>query len=109
MKRSRIRINGQDLSKVHTRSIPDYPSAGGVYIGFPDVFVTEDGEGALVVEIHPLTAAQLYFDGVLPQDRSVPVDVTLERRKARGYRIDSLQTRKDRWHRDAVVLRLLPA
>lgn len=108
MKRTRIRINGQDLSEVRTRSLPNYPTASIVSIGRSDVFVTED-EGALLVELYPLTAAQLYFDGVLPQDRATPVDVQLGRRKARGYRIDSLRTRRNRWHDDVLVLRLVPA
>ncbi|MBN2800034.1 MAG: hypothetical protein JXX28_12895 [Deltaproteobacteria bacterium] len=90
MKRTRISINGQDLSDVRTRAITDYPSGSCVSIGSPDVFVTEDGS-ALVVEIYPLTAAQLYFDGVLPQDRAIPVDVKVGRRKARGYLIDSMR------------------
>ena len=108
MKRTRISINGQDLSQVRTRAITDYPSGSSVSIGSPDVFITEDG-GVLIVEIYPLTASQLYFDGVLPQDRAIPVDVTLGQRKARGYLIDSLRTRKNRWSQDVIVLRLVPA
>lgn len=107
MKQTRISINGQDLSQVRTRAVPNYPTRSFVYFGSPDVFVTEESDG-LAVEMYPLTLAQLYFDGVLPQDRAIPVQVKVGRKKARPFHIDSMITRKNPWRSDIVVLRLVP-
>lgn len=107
MKRTKISINGQLLSEVRTRAMVDYPTKSITYMGHTDVFVHEDEEG-IAVELSPVTLAQLYYDGVLPQDRSIPVEAKVGRRKPRPYTIDRLLTRKDRWGRDVLVLRLVP-
>jgi len=107
VKRTKVSINGQLLSEVRTRSIPDYPTRSVTSLGHPDVFVQEDDD-SVSVTLSAMTLAQLYYDGVLPQDRSVPVMLKVGRRKPRSYLIDSLLTRKDRWQRDDLVLRLVP-
>ena len=108
MKRSKIRINGQVLSEVKTLSVRHNLSNSLVLIGSPDVFVREDDDG-LSVQLPPMALAQLYYDGVLPQDRSISVRVKLEGEEVRTCRIDSLVTIKDQWERDVLVLRLVGA
>jgi hypothetical protein len=108
VKRSKISINGQLLSEVRTRAIPDYPTRSITFMGHPDVFVREDGDG-LLIELNPMSLAQLYYDGVLPQDRSIPVEVKIGRKKPCPWRIDTLVTQRGRWGHDILVLRLVPA
>jgi len=108
VKRTQIRINGQLLSEVGTRSIPDYPTTSIVTTIYPDVFVQED-QTSLSIELNPVTLAQLYYDGTLPQDREIAVEVKVGRKKPRPWRIDSLVMRKDRWDRSCLVLGLVPA
>ena len=47
--------------------------------------------------------------GVLPQDRSLQVEVKRGRRKPSRWRSDELVMEKDRSGRDGLVLRLVPA
>ncbi len=63
-------------------------------------------EATLVLERYPLTLAQLYFDGVLPQDRAVPVEVQVGRREASMWRIAGLVMRENRWAEPVMVLQL---
>lgn len=107
MKRTKVSINGQLLSEVRTCSIPDYPTRVAPLLGHPDVFLDEN-DGGISITLHPMTLAQIYYDGILPQDRAIPVTVTVGRRKPRLYLVDSLLTRKDQWQEDALVLRLVP-
>lgn len=108
MKRAKISINGQAIAEVRTPSRVHPSTRTLMFVGHPDVFVREEA-GGLSVELHPIAVAQLYYDGVLPQDRSMPVEVKLGRRKPSMWRIDELVMEKDRWGRDGLVLRLVPA
>lgn len=108
MKRAKISINGQAIADVRIPSRAHPPTRTRMVFGYPDVFVREE-DGGLSVELHPMTVAQLYFDGVLPQDRSMPVEVKLGRKKPSLWRIDEMVMQKDRWGRDGLVLRLVPA
>ena len=107
MKKLEIAINDQVLSEVRTRAIPDRPTRTVSYMGKSDVFVQED-DGVLSVRLYAMTLAQLFYDAVLPQDRSIPVAVEVGRRKPRPYLIDDLATKKDHWRQDTMILRLVP-
>lgn len=71
--------------------------------------VDVDDDASLVLEIYPLTLAQLYFDGVLPEDPDVPVEVRVGRRKPSRWRMHALEMQENRWQEHVMVLRLPPA
>ncbi len=108
MKLPKVFINGVDLSRVTTPKVPRWRSNTLVCMGRPLAGVRND-DASLVLEIYPLTLAQLYFDGVLPQDRDVPVDVRVGRRKPSRWRVHSLQMQENRWQEHVMVLHLQPA
>ncbi len=108
MKLPKVFINGVDLSQVNTPKVSQGRSNTTVRVGRPLAGVLND-EASLVLEIYPLTLAQLYFDGVLPQDRDVPVDVRVGRRKPSRWRVHSLQMQENRWQEHVMVLHLQPA
>jgi hypothetical protein len=92
MKPPRIRINGVDVESV---VVPERsPEADGVVrrsIGLPRQDLRGVGE-QLLLTLHPLTAAKLYFDGVLPVDRATPIALRVGRAKASRWRISRLET-----------------
>lgn len=103
-----IRINGRDLSKVYTPAIPDFPTSALTSLGRPPGPITE-GDGALLIELYPITLCQLYFDGDIPQDRATPVEVQIGRRKAARYLLESLRCQRNRWGEMVMLLRLIAA
>jgi len=96
MKPPKVLINGVDLSRVTTPKLSLGRSASTVRVGRPLAGVRDD-DASLVLEVCPLTLAQLYFDGVLPQDRDVPVEVRGGRRKPSQWRVQSLEMQENRW------------
>lgn len=108
MKPPKVLINGVDLSQVATPKVSHGQGTSTVHVGRPLAGVRND-DAALVLEVYPLTLAQLYFDGVLPQDRDVPVEVRVGRRKPSRWQVQSLEMQKNRWQEHVMVLRLQPA
>lgn len=102
-----IRINGQLLSDVRTRVRNDHLERSVIYVSTPDVLVRSRGDD-LMLHVHPLTAVQLFYDGVLPQDRQVPVTVSVGRRDPSAYRLTDLTTQRSRAGQDVVVLSFTP-
>ena len=105
MKPPKVLVNGVDLSQVTTPKLSLGRSTSTVRVGRPLAGVRND-DASLVLEIYPLTLAQLYFDGVLPQDRDVPVEVRVGRRKPSRWRVHSLEAHENRWHEHVMVLHL---
>ena len=108
MKRTKVIINGHPLSNVLTQVQTDYPTGTNTYIGAGNPEVRQDGDD-LSIHIEPLAIAQLYYDGVLPQDRDTPITVAIGRKAPRSYRIESLATRTNRWNRTIALLSSVPA
>lgn len=105
MKPPKVCINGVNLSEVRTRQLTDWPSNSITSVGRPQVEVHEAGSG-LTIDLYPLTVAQLFFDGVLPQDRAIPIEVKVGRRKPTLWRIQTLAVRENRWREHVMVLSL---
>ncbi len=89
MKRTTIRINGTPLTEAMTRVRPARSTKGSHWVLHGDVKVWEDDDD-LAVTLHPMTLAQLYYDGVLPQDRSVSLEITIDDGAPRLWRIEEL-------------------
>ena len=77
MKTPKILVNGIDLSRVNTPVANNGMPNTSMRMGRPVAGVREEA-GAHVLELYPLMLAPLYFDSVLPQDRSVPVEVEVK-------------------------------
>ena len=105
MKSPKIRINGVYLGQVHTRQIVDYPTSSVTSIGLPRHSAVVDGD-QMTLTMHPLTATQLYFDGVLPTDRAVTVEIAIGTKRAAQWRVVSLCTQKNRHSEQLVVFTL---
>ena len=105
MKPPKITVNGVQLDRVSTPQVQERPSRSRSFLCKPRNALREDGE-QLLLTMHALTAAQLYFDGVLPQGRSQPVELQIGRRKASAWRILTMETRENQWHELVVVFRL---
>lgn len=108
MKPPKVAINGVVLTEVRTRQTTSHHPNVITSVGKPDITLREDGD-QLVLGLYALTVAQLYFDGVLPQDRATPIEVKVGRRKPSAWVINSLHLGKDRWQREILELRLARA
>jgi hypothetical protein len=104
MKPPKIIINGVSLDDVRTPQRRIYASNTRTFIGLPRHDFREEGEQFLLT-MHPLTAAQLYYDGVLPQDRAQPVELQIGRRKASSWHILTMECGEGQWQERLVVFR----
>lgn len=108
MKPPKIRLNGVDLESVTTVERLQRESSSRRSIGLPRQAVQPLGE-RLLLTLHPLTATQLYFNGVLPADRETPIQLRVGREKTTTWRIVSLETLQNRHYEYVVVFTLEPA
>ena len=105
MKPPEIKINGVALDRVCTPQRKERPSRGVTFLGIPRHTLREAGE-RLLLTMHPLTAAQLYFDGVLPRDRTHPIELQVDHQEAGNWRILSMETYEHRGREPLVLFRL---
>jgi len=106
----RIAINGRFLDEVHI-ALPKYKNTVPL-LSFPAPrhWARLDGDAdRLVLGIQPPTLTQLYFDGVIPVDRAIPVTVQVGDAVPRRFVVERLEA-SDRYAVDDVmVLYLRPA
>jgi len=105
MKAPKIIVNGVSLDDVYTPQRARHSPGTRTLIGTARHSFCQDGDQLLLI-MHALTAAQLLFDGVLPQDRSQPIELQIGRRKASRWRILSMETEENQQRERLVVFRL---
>jgi hypothetical protein len=108
----RIAISGRYLDEVQTRVAYDPPQRVTALLSRPAKTFRAIAQGKTVILNMPeLTALQLYFDGILPVDRSVPVTLEVEGKALGSFVVTSLRTPDhQRWdHHILLELQAVPA
>jgi hypothetical protein len=103
----RIAIGGRVLEDMRVPSESPRPPACESYRAFPgeDLSVVVDGQG-MTLSLPTLAVLQLYHEGVLPGDRSQPVEVTLGSQRIGPLFVHWLQHQTVRSVNEHVLLRL---
>jgi tetratricopeptide (TPR) repeat protein len=107
--RPRIAVNGHFLDEVRTRLQSDItPDSISIsYLSLPEELhrLVADGD-AVVLRIPAITALQLYYDGVLPQDQTRPVTLQAGDQALGTFRLASLRKPAEYYeHYEHVLLR----
>lgn len=76
--RPRIEINGRFLDKIKTRIEYDWERPGVSYLQMPaEHHLAKVQADAVLLRMPMITAMQLYHEGILPSDRSVPITLSI--------------------------------
>ncbi len=107
---ARIAVNGRYLDEVKT-PIECAWNAGSVgYVSLPPSHheAIIDGD-TVTLRLPPLTAIQLYFDGTLPVDRSIPVSLEIDRLALGEFVVEWLRCAERHYAGEPMFLRLRAA
>ena len=103
----RIAVNGRYLDEIQTR-IEDAWGTGSVgYARLPAQHhgAVIDGE-VVTLRVPALTVLQLYFDGILPVDRSIPVTLEVDGQSLGEVIVESLRCAERHYAGEAMFPRL---
>ena len=102
----RIAINGQNLDEIRTVAATPPASGTAASIGFPVEHheAIEDGIG-VTLRVPVVTALQLLYDGILPQDRTRAASLTVGGKTQTPVYFQGLTVVSDPRRQDTVLLR----
>lgn len=102
----RIAINGQNLDEILTQVESTYAASGMAMMRFPvERHTAVEDEAGITLQLPALVVLQLFYDGILPQDRAQAVTLTIAGKSHKQLYLQGLKVASDPGRHETVLLR----